>query len=410
MLTLLHPEVVPLLHDLSMGLLPLWFKNDDRPKLVIKAPKEALLAAKLNHGFKIYAAPVTAQNKRTMGLVTAFFDVEDEPLVTFTPMFAEPWVQDLKCVLLSSALDIHFFDDNNRELLGYEANIQCSSGTRDFIEHTALLSFDIASARSSLDQMAQWFGLRTVNDDCAAISVILGASLFPEDIFIQDLRPENHSYQGSQPFSFSQLVRQEPGPFQERDIVQLLHRVFSPEQIYLGPLRVTDREEIADVLVVTKSRALFIQAKDSPNTEEVLRNPIRRKKATAKKSLTKAVDQVRGALRYAKSMVPMKMLVGGKEAELMLEGLELRALIVVKELFNDEYSIYSPAVLSLAEQTQVPCIALDYTELHMYTANLSDEDLFFEAYDVVFTNDNITGAFPRLRFGLSGSDWSGGAD
>lgn len=401
MLTILHPEVVQSVHDTPMGLLPLYFKDDDRPKLVIKAHKEALLAAKLNHGFKIYVAPVVAQNMQTMGLVTAFFDDHDEPLVTYTPMFAEPWVQVLKRTLLSSVIDIHFFDDNNRELLGYVANIQCSSGTREFIEHTALLSFDIDTARSSLDQMAQWFGLRTAKDDIAAISVTLVASLFPDDIFIQDLRPENHSYQGSKPSSFSQLVRQEPGPFQERDIVHLLHRVFPPEQIYLGPLRVTDREEIADVLVVTKSCALFIQAKDSPNTEEVLRNSISRKKATANKSLTKAIDQVRGALRYAKSMVPMKMLVGEKVTELMLDGLELRSLIVVKELFNDEYSIYSHAILSMAEQTHVPCIALDYTDLHMYTAYLRSEDLFFEAYDVVFANGIKTGAFPRLRFGLS---------
>jgi len=321
MLTFLHPEVMPLLHDLPMGLLPLWFDDDDRPKLVIKASKEALLAAKLNRGFKIYAAPIVTQNNQTMGLVTAFFDDEDEPLVAFTPMFAEPSGHDLRRVLLCSNLDVHFFDENNRELLGYAAHIQYLSSTRDFIEQTALLSYDKASARASLDQMAHWFSLRTSQDDSAAISVIFGANLVPEDLFIQDIRPENHSYQGSQSFSFSELVRQEPGPFQERDIVQLLHRVFPPEEIYLGPLRVTDREEITDVLVVTGSHALFIQAKDSPNTERVLRNSISRKKATAKKSLTKAVDQVRGALRYAKSMAPMKMIVGGKETELMLDGL-----------------------------------------------------------------------------------------
>lgn len=400
MLTILHPEIMPLVRDLPMGLMPCWFPKDSRPKLVVKASKETLLAAKMNLGFKIYIVPLLISDVRTIGLVTAFFDDQDEPLVITTPMFKEAPEHDLRRLLIGGDFDVHFFNENSHELLGYEAKVLCAASTRDHLQSSALLGFDLASARSAIDQMGMWFGLRTDSDDLAAISVAFGESLVPDDIFIQDMRPENHSYQGSRPFSFTQLHREEPGAFQERDIVQLLSRVFAPEEIYLNPLRVTDKEEIADILVITRSRAIFVQAKDSPNVEKILRNSISRKKATTVKALTKAIDQMRGAFRYARSKSPMQMIVGESIVEISLEGLELRALIVVKELFTDEYSVYSPPLLSLAKELSVSCIPLDYPELHMYTMHLDDEGDFVEAWDRVFTHGVQTGMFPRLRFGL----------
>ncbi|MDB5806223.1 MAG: hypothetical protein JWN73_3545 [Betaproteobacteria bacterium] len=390
-----------LVRDLPMGLMPCWFPGDSRPKLVVKASKEALLAAKINLGFKIYMVPLLILGVRTIGLVTAFFDDQDEPLVITTPMFKEAPEHDLRRLISGGEFDIHFFDENNHELLGYEAKVHCLVSTRDHLQSSALLEFDLASARSAIDQMGIWFGLRSDSDDLAAISVEFGESLVPDDIFIQDMRPKNHLYQGSRPFSFTQLHRKEPGAFQERDIVQLLSRIFAPEEIYLNPLRVTDKEEIADILVITHSRAIFVQAKDSPNVEKILRNAVSRKKATTVKALTKAIDQTRGSFRYARSKSPMQMIVGGNIFEISLEGLELRALIVVKELFIDEYSVYSPPILSLAKELSVSCISLDYSELHMYTMHLDDEEAFVEAWDRVFAHGVQTSMFPRLRFGLS---------
>jgi hypothetical protein len=384
-----------------MGLLPLWFYEDDIPKLVVKAPKEVILAAKINQGFNIYVVPVCIQTQNTMGLVSAFFDNEDEPLIISTPMFDEPGTKTLRDILLCSRLDIYFFDENNRELLGYTATIECTAHTQSLIEKAALLPFDLSSAKLSFRYMTEWFGNRNVQDDISAMAIKFDSALFAEDLFIQDLRPQNHSYHGSESFSHSQLEREEPGPFQERDIVQLLHRVFLPEQIYLDPLRVTDREEIADIMVVTNSNILFIQAKDSPNTERLARNTITRKKATTQKNLKKAVNQTKGALRYAVSRIPMRLISGNKEIEIILEGREIRSLVIVKELFNDEYSVYSDIILPMAEETQVPCIPLDYTELHMYTSNLREEDDFFSAYDRVFFHGVESGIFPRLRFGLT---------
>jgi hypothetical protein len=396
MLTVLHPELLPLIYDIPVGLIPFWLKNGERPKLVIKVPKEMILAAKINQGFRIYAAPIVVQGKNTLGFLSAFFDDEDEPLVIWTLISSGN--ETLLDTVLCSQLDIYFFDVNNRELLGYTADLSCESTTRSFIEKIELLPYDFSIEKLSMDQMTKWFGMRSVQDDLSAIFVKFTTALVPEDLLIQDLLPQNHSYHGSEPFSYTHLVREEPGAFQERDIVQLLHRIFSPEQIYLGPLRVTDREEIADVLVATDSHLLLIQAKDSPNTEQVAKNTMSRKKATTIKSLRKAVDQTRGAVRYARSGEPMRMIIGGKEIKLRIEGRKIRTLIIVKELFFGEYSAYSNIVLPVAEKNNAPCIVLDYAELHMYSLHLRNEESFFNAYDRVFMYGAEHGIFPRLRF------------
>jgi hypothetical protein len=90
------------------------------------------------------------------------------------------------------------------------------------------------------------------------------------------------------------------------------------------------------------------------------------------------------------------MIVGGEAVEMDISKHHARALIVVKELFNDEYSIYSPPIIELSKDTQVPCIALDYPELQAYTG-LSSQVKFFEAFDLVFYHGQKTGELPRLR-------------
>ena len=397
MLTVLHPEVIPLVRDIPIGIIPFHFKDDKHPTLVVKALKEAILASKLEQGFKIYVTPVNIENHKTLGLISAFFDDEDEPLVIYTPLFEEPNTEFLINLLFPQNINVYLFDENSREYLGYVANIECNPSTQNILKNSNFLPFKLSYARKSHDQMTMWFGLRSVEDDMSAITISFDKSLVPEDIFIQDLVPQNHSYHGAKSCSFTELVRKEPGHYQERDIIQLLHRVFLPKQIYLNPLRVTDKEEMVDVLVATENNILLIQAKDSPNTEPIMRNPINRKKATTIKNLNKAIKQMKGALRYINSSSTMRMIICGKEYEIEIGDRDLRTLVLVKELFNDEFSVYSPIILSLVQSTNVPCIALDYSELNIYTANLRDENSFFEAYERVSTYGIQNGVFPRLR-------------
>jgi hypothetical protein len=355
-----------------------------------------LLAAKLNGGFKIYVVPLNLSGNDTIGLMSAFFDVQDEPLVIYTPLFADEDTRKLVDMLMLATLEVHFFDEQDREWLGYTSSVTCPTDAKDRIEKGHLLPFDLGLAKLAHTELNRWFATRTQRDDQDSISIDFRESHFADDLVILDAREGNHLYQGGESFSFSQLERQEPGAFQERDIAHLLGRLFDPRSIYMNPLRVTDREEIADLLVLTDSEIIVVQAKDSPNTEQVLRNTITRKKATARKALAKAINQVRGALRYMQSASPFEMIVGHIVLPVAIGKREVRALIVVKELFNDEFGAYSPAILDLAKETGIPCIALDYPELQAYTG-MSSREKFFEAFDLVYKHGQETGALPRLR-------------
>ena len=141
MLTVLYPEAIPLFRDISIGIIPFHFKDEEHPTLVVKARKDVILASKLEQGFKIYVAPVNIENYKTIGLISAFFDDEDEPLVIYTPLFEEPGINFLLKVLLSQDIYIYFFDENNIEYLGYEAKIECNKNTQNILKYSKLLPF-----------------------------------------------------------------------------------------------------------------------------------------------------------------------------------------------------------------------------------------------------------------------------
>jgi hypothetical protein len=403
MLTLLHPESTLFVRKIAIGLWPLSLPGDATPRLVIKTTKEMLLAAKVNGGFKIYVVPMFFSEKETIGLMSTFFDVEDEPLVIYTPLFADDDTRKLVNMLVLPTLDVHFFDEHGREWLGYTSSLTCPPVAKDRMEKGCLLPFDLSLAKLAHAQLHQWFSTRTQRDDQDGISIDFRETLFADDLVILDARADNHLYQGGQSFSFSQLERQEPGTFQERDIAHLLGRLFDPRDIYMNPLRVTDREEIADLIVLTNSDIVVVQAKDSPNTEQVLRNTVVRKKATAQKALMKAINQVKGALRYMQSASPFEMIVGNIVLSVEIGSRQVRALIVVKELFNDQFGEYSPPILQLSKETAIPCIALDYPELQAYTG-MSSREKFFEAFDLVYNNGQKIGELPRLRIWMAADE------
>jgi hypothetical protein len=400
MLTILHPHLLSVIQSFPAGLLVLMPEKAERPVLIVKGMKEAILAARIQGNFAVYVTPVKVGSVDSIGLITAFFDDPDEPLVVRSPLFAEDaHSRHLVNFLQASESDVHFFDEHAREMLAYRAEISLPAVTRNRLEQAQFGRFTHDIWRSVDDQMQSWFSERTETDDSAAVIVQLVESLMPDDIALIDATVTNNSYVGASPVTSTFLVRQEPGPLQEHDIALLLQRIFSPEQIIRGPLRVSDREEVADILVVTEDHLIFIQAKDSPNTEQILANSLSRKRATALKSLNKAIAQLRGAIRYARRQNPMPVVIAGREQSLQVAGLHWRTIAVVKELFNDEFASYSPPILQLGKETGVPSIALDYSELNMYTANLSCEESFVAAIDKVFNVGRERGELPRLRIG-----------
>ena len=400
MLTILYPHLLPTVHSFPVGLLVVMPVDAERPILIVKGMKEAILAARVKRSFAVYVAPVRVDDVASIALITAFFDVPNEPLIVRSPLFAEDdHSRRLVSLLQAPEIDVHFFDEHAREMLAYRSQMSIPAVTRKRLEQAQFGNYSHSVWRGVDDQMQSWFSGRTEADDLEVIRVQLGESLMPEDVAVIDAIGAGNTYVGADPVSSAFLVRHEPGPLQEHDIALLLQRIFPPEQIIKGALRVYDREEVADILVVTDHSLIFIQAKDSPNTEQVLANPLSRKRATAHKSLKKALAQLRGAIRYARRQDPMPLVIGGQQLTLKLAGRQWRAVAVVKELFNDEFAGYSPPVLQLAKETGVPCVALDYAELNMYTANLSSEELFIAAIDKVFSVGEARGELPRLRIG-----------
>ncbi|MDD2723038.1 MAG: hypothetical protein PHH59_03320 [Methylovulum sp.] len=401
MLTLQYPSLMLIIQQMPVGILPLLLKDEECPIFIVKAPKEYILAAKINASLKIYLVPVIVDNQKTFGLVTAFFDDEDEPLVIKTPLFSDDFSITLFESLRNGRINVHFFDELSRERLVYRAHITIPDETQQKIDEITLLDFSFPNARAMMDEIETFFGLRTSLDDDRAIGVSLNESVYGEDLFIQDLRPEQHSYHGSRGFSHTILEREEPGSYQEEDIIQCLLSVFSPEQIYLSPKRIHDKEEICDILVITDTKLLIIQAKDSPNIKRISRQKLSRKRSNVVGALKKAIEQVKGAIGYYRRIGGrLEFLINGKQYSIDTTQLEVKALIVVKELFNDQYSEYSPLLLEVFRDKAVPCIALDYPELYQFCAHLQNEEDFFDAYNTVMVYAAKYGEYPRLRFGL----------
>ncbi|TIN00624.1 MAG: hypothetical protein E5Y34_11910 [Mesorhizobium sp.] len=401
MLTITHPELLGGLVNFPGGLFPIRVPGESALRLIIKCPKEWILAAKLNRGFRIYVAPLMANGRKSCGMVSAFFDDADEPLTLWTALFDDEFTAEIQEFFASDKLSVHMFDEHNRELLGYSATNDEAARFKASMSAMAFAPFSVELARDIHDQLPEWFGLRTAKDDDEAYAICFGEPLFPDDMYIQDVRPDVNAYHGAKTPMHTMLEREDAGHFNELDIVYAMQRIFQNDDIYLNPIRHDDGKEFLDVLLITPNTVFLVQAKDGPNTEKVLLRSIGRKKSTVVGHLKKAVDQMRGSIGYARSCVPLKFRTGKSYHEIDLGDRDLVGLIVVKELFNSEYSVYSPAVLGLFNETAVPCFVLDYPELHSYTHHLADEAAFISALNQVFTVAIERGEFPRLRFGLN---------
>lgn len=222
--------------------------------------------------------------------------------------------------------------------------------------------------------------------------------LFDDHFFIQDARPDVNSYHGRKTVMYTVLERTNPGELNELDITTALLRTFRSDQIYLNPTRPDNGREFVDVLVSTPENLLLIQAKDTPNTQQVLDHPMRRKKAATLRHLRKAAKQLCGAISYAQTSVPLQVMTDGVLHDVSVRDRNLIGIIVVEELFSDEFSVYSPVVLDAFAQTGVPCFVMDYPELNDWTWNRRTEASFMDTLDLVLTVALDKGEFPRIRF------------
>ncbi|MFK3973604.1 hypothetical protein ACI2KS_23070 [Pseudomonas sp. NPDC087358] len=403
MLSILYPKVAWLVRELTMGLMPFTAKADSIPKLIVKISKEGILAAKVRQGFSVHLVPYDVDGVKSVGFLAAFFDDQQHPLIAGGAFIKEFFGRQLARLLLSKEVDVHFFDEAGHELLAYRAELNTTKKHRNLLMEAVFPSLEDMHQGRVMNAMSEWFQLSTPDDDATAVKVIFKYPLMDEDIVIFDLRPEYNSYQGSPGFSYVTLEREEPGAFQEKEIARLLQRTFANEDIYLSPLRTYDNEEITDLLIISENNVLIIQAKDSPNIERIVNNTIERKRKTVNGALKKGLAQVTGAVSYLSRTSPMIMRLDGKDIEVSLEGKTIYSLVILKELFSDDYDEYTPQIMAVANSTGVPCIALSYSELHQYTRHLTTEDAFFKAFMTVFNHGVQSGMFPRLRVHAPGA-------
>lgn len=401
MFTMLYPEIAEDVLRLPGGVHGFHIEGESAPFFIIKMLHQYLLTAKMNSGFKVYVVPLNVSGIVTVGLMTAFFDDPDNPLTIWTPLANESASKEIVATLLSSELRVYLFDEHNREFLGYSASVEAPQKAMELLKNAKFYALTHRAAHELGAAATAWFGTRTRLEDADAISINFDEPLYPETVDIMDMRHHHYAFHGSKGFGHTTLVKTEPGEFQEIDIILLLQRIFPPSQIYHAPKRIYDKEEIADIVVINDDVCIIVQAKDSPNTEKMLQNSLERKQLKALKQLKEGIGQAAGAIGYLDRIRPLKMLIDDKELEIDLGKRQILSLIVVRELFDNSYDEYSELLFGLFDKINLPCIALDYAELHRYTSYCEDANEFVRSYFEVFDFALENGEFPRLRFGMN---------
>lgn len=359
MLTLKYPEIMHLVHGYPGGLLPVRHPETDKLLLVIKAPKEYILAARLKGGFSFYLAPLISTSGLTVALATAFFDDDDEPLIIKTGIFNDPNGKDILELLAYDELDVHFLDEHNREWMSFRATLRDSGSV--IVERTpfGLLTYHNETVTSLYAALAGWFGNRTPADDDRAIKVVFEDELFPSDIFISHIRLEAHDILGSGGHSDSSLERENAGYFQEQDISLSLKSAFRGDQIALNPIRRDTGKELVDVIAGNATQLILIQAKDSPNTRSSLERSLDRKRRTSHNQIEKAVNQAKGAAKYVRGREVLELAVSGQDLDVETAGKSIVSMIVIQEMFQDEADQFVTRYREMEELVDV-FVMLDY--------------------------------------------------
>lgn len=391
MLTVLHPEVLPLIKQIPGGLIPIQLGPDEPFSLVVKTQKEAIVAARMNGGFAFYIPVLPSSTVPTISLISAFFDDDDEPLTIRSPLFAnDSFSKGILEVLGYDEVDIYFFDEQNYEWMSFTTSLVDFGSCLINQEEFYLLYYHPETFKSIEQALANWFSNRTADDDSNAIQAVFNKRLAPSEIVVFDMMP---NCQGSLGFKHDMLTRTNPGYFQERDIFACLLRVFTAEKVLMNPRRKDTHKEILDHLVLTDSLAILIQAKDSPTTEISIRRSIERKRQTARKQIDDAIRQIIGAARYLSREPVVRLVVDGNDVEVSIGKRKVIGIAIVKELFADESNAYTSACSELYGLSGRG-IVVDYNSFHAFTHHFNSETEFTTAMDEVITLTVADGWFP----------------
>jgi len=400
MFSIEFPEIIAHLSQLAHGLQPVRVPPDGRFCLIIKTNKESILTARLNRQIKIYLIPDVHTPGRAYGVISAFFDDDDEPMVIYTPLFADDALTtDLGLLLGQSIFNLYFFDELDREMFGMSGRLVEVDRFRAVWSMSSLSLFDIDKAPEILSAMQDWFAHRNASDDAAAFTLLLEHELYHPDLVFIDARPEASDYRGASADAvFNSLEREKPGGYQERDIARLLRRAFPGDCIFLNPIRDDTGKELADVLCVTDDVILVVQAKDSPNTEQALRRSIERKRATIRGQIEKAAAQLQGAMTYILKREAIMIRDEDASQAVAVGNRFVCGLVVVREMFDDDYCACSMPVLAAAQRCKMPTVLLEYAALHVMALRLPSPERLMNGLLQLFEVALREGEYPKPRF------------
>lgn len=396
-----HPDLWEDALRYPFGLHAVSVLGEANPLLILKATQQFLLTARMNKGFKIYVVPLETEVGPTVGLLSAFFDDADNPLTLWTPLAEGVDSFMIVWTLMRSTITVRLFDEHNRELLGYLANVERPLLSQVRLEQSVFRVMTHDLAHHMHEQATLWFITRTDSDDLDAISVNFDQPLYEENRRYIDDRPDLFKFKGAGSLVEVRLDKLEPGQFQEIDIIFLLQKLFKPEQIFHSPKRPNNFKEIADIIILTEQVCLVIQAKDSPNTEVQLANTLDRKRSAAQNHLKKACKQLARSVAHLRQNRPLTMRMDYGDEVVEIGERPVLCLAIVRELFPADYSEYSEHLYELHKKTYLPCIGIDYGELIQYMTFCDSEESFITAYFQVFDKALEGNGFPRLRFGVN---------
>ena len=401
-LTIHHPEILPIIRSIAGGIYAP--RLDGKHCLIVKCSKEMILAAQLKREFAIYLAPIKfSKFESGSALITAFFDQGHSPLIITTPLTKDDSMTlELIELFKSETFQVFFFDHNDRELLSCEARVAANPLTNRIRNYRlSRPGCEIAL----IEGANAWFrGTGKAADD-QATKVKLETSLFRDDFVIIDASNVTEGVLGAKPVSISALVREEPGPYQELDIVLALQPTFRPNQIFLNPIKEVDGEEFTDVLVVGEQVAFIIQAKDSPNTQKTVDSKFERKRRKSISQLQEGVNQLRGAISFIRNDPKLLFALNGSTVEIDLTGKPILGIVIVRELFDDMYSEYSRIAFEHIKKAGVDTVFFDFPEFSKMTLYCKSEALFLSAAQQILQTAESRRKFPRLRY--SGKPVSG---
>jgi len=396
MLLIDFPELRPYLESVRTGLIPLPSRSPEATsKLVVKATKETILTAKIRGGFHIYRVPIRLNGKASFGLVSAFRDDYDNPLTIYTPIMEDNGLRhDLLACLSSNKLEIHFFDEINRERFAYRS--------RDLVKSDVERVLATAEIYPNMDNFLEahhaavaWFSARCEVDDENALEVKLGEPLYDDDFSIVNMEDVHQNLLYS-PILYN-LVRNDPGPESEDDIAQCLARSFKSGLVLVGPKKQADGLEWADIIAIDDEHIVIVQAKDSPNNETILSRSIDRKALSVKKLAEQGFSQLRGAIKAIQDG-PLELVTDLSKITVSLEGRTAYGIVIVKEVFPQHNKWYVDMAYALTKDKGVMSILLSYRQLHELTHHLATGKDLVAALTMIFYQAREHGQFADIFF------------